>query len=298
MARMRGNGTGNITKIKGRKSQYRVRVTVGCYYDEETGKMKQELKTLGYFKTKAEAEKALVEYNESPYDLSLKVITFKDLYEKWSDAYFSKLSGDSSIRTITSAYEYCRKLDNMKLKDIGTGHLKDCMETGYVIVKTGKNKGKKRYASDNTKCRMKSMFNLMFDYAYERNLVRDNVARKFKVNEYRHNAEISRKIKEPFTEDEIELIWKYVDEIPFADIVLIGIYTGFRPSELADLRVENVFLDENMIIGGMKTVAGTDRKVPIHPRIKPLVERDIIRQQRDLKVRDYLMMHEGNRGLG
>lgn len=75
MARMRGNGTGNITKIKGRKSQYRVRVTVGCYYDEETGKMKQELKTLGYFKTKAEAEKALVEYNESPYDLSLKVIT-------------------------------------------------------------------------------------------------------------------------------------------------------------------------------------------------------------------------------
>lgn len=43
----------------------------------------------------------------------MKVITFKDSYEKWSDAYFSKLSNDSSIRTITSAYEYCRKLDNI-----------------------------------------------------------------------------------------------------------------------------------------------------------------------------------------
>lgn len=158
MSRARGNGTGNITKIKGRKSPYRVRITVGCYYDEEAGKMKQELKTLGYFKTKAGAEKALVEYNESLYDLSLKVITFNDLYEKWSESYFSKLKSDSSVRTITSAYEYCRKLDNIKIKDISVGHLRDCMEMGYVIVKQGKNKGKKRYASENTKCRMKSMF--------------------------------------------------------------------------------------------------------------------------------------------
>jgi len=276
MSRIRGNGTGNITKITGRKSPYRVRVTVGYQFDEETGKTKQELKTIGYFRTRAEAEKALVEYNTSPYDLSAKVITFKDLYEKWSDGYFEKLKGNSSIRTITSAYAYCRKLDNMKLKDIGAGHLKDCIETGYVIVENGKDKGKKRYASENTKCRIKSLFNLMFDYAYERNLVVDNVARRFKVNEHRQNAENARKIKTPFSEEEIELLWKYVDEVPFADVVLIGIYTGFRPSELAELRVENVYLDDNMIIGGMKTVAGTDRKVPIHPRIKPLVEKRYI----------------------
>lgn len=114
MSRLRGNSLGGITKVKdGRKKPYRVRVTVSCSYDEEAGKMKQEVKTLGYFKTRAEAEKALCDYIESPYDLSSKVMTFKELYEKWSEAYFPTLSGESSIRTITSAYKYCEGLSNL-----------------------------------------------------------------------------------------------------------------------------------------------------------------------------------------
>ena len=277
MSRLRGNSLGGITKVKdGRKKPYRVRVTVSCSYDEEAGKMKQEVKTLGYFKTRAEAEKALCDYIESPYDLSSKVMTFKELYEKWSEAYFPTLSGESSIRTITSAYKYCEGLNNMKLKDIGEGHLEDCLTTGYVVIDRGKDKGKKRFASDNTKCKMKSLFNLMFDYAYKRKLVKENVARKFTAKIYQEKAEEGKREVIPFSEAEIELLWKYVDEVPFADMVLIGIYTGFRPRELAELKVCNVFLDENKIIGGMKTKAGTDRHVPIHPRIKHLVEKRYI----------------------
>ena len=70
MSRLRGNSLGGITKVKdGRKKPCRVRVTVSCSYDEEVGKMRQEVKTLGYFKVRAEAEKALCDYIESPYDL-------------------------------------------------------------------------------------------------------------------------------------------------------------------------------------------------------------------------------------
>ena len=59
--------------------------------------------------------------------------------------------------------------------------------------------------------------------------------------------------------------------MPFADIVLIGIYSGFRPQELVLIRTENVFLDDGYIIGGIKTSNGIDRVVPIHPKINELV---------------------------
>jgi integrase len=92
----------------------------------------------------------------------------------------------------------------------------------------------------------------------------------------RKEADYSRKIKAAFTQEDIDTLWKNIDDFPFIDVILIGIYTGFRPKELCELKVENVDLTNNMIIGGMKTAAGTDRKVPIIPLIKPLVEKRYI----------------------
>lgn len=248
---------GNVTRVRNSKNPYRVRVTVGYEYDEQKGKMVQKVKSLGSFKTRQEAETALVSYHASPYDLSAKVVTFE---------------------VIVAAHRYCSGLYAMKLRSINVGHLQDCMEKGYVIIEGGKDAGKKRYASACTKQRMKSMFNLMFDYAVNRNLVQVNVVRRFKISDViRIEAEKNRKEKIPFNNEEIDILWRHtvMETSPFADMLLIGIYTGFRPSELASLQVENVFLDENKLIGGMKTEAGTDREVPIHPCIKPLVEKRV-----------------------
>ena len=45
MPRTRGNGSGSVTKIKGKKrNPYRVRVTVGCHYDAEKEKTVQKQK--------------------------------------------------------------------------------------------------------------------------------------------------------------------------------------------------------------------------------------------------------------
>lgn len=49
---------------------------------------------------------------------------------------------------------------------------------------------------------------------------------------------------------------------------------GWHPQELATLKTADVNLDEQYIIGGMKTSAGKNRTVPIHPRIKHLIQRN------------------------
>lgn len=84
MARARGNGTGSVTPYKDSKGKkkYRVRVTVGLEYDKEKDRFKTVSKSLGVYNTKAEAEKVLAEYNESPYDLTAKIKTVQDLYNE------------------------------------------------------------------------------------------------------------------------------------------------------------------------------------------------------------------------
>lgn len=195
------------------------------------------------------------------------------MYKMWQPEYCDKLKSSSSVRTIICTWKYCESIANLPLKKLGVGQIKDVMEKGYIIVQTGKHKSEKRYASVNTKCRIKSLFNLMLDYALERNLVNKNVARCFEVNDMRREVDYNKKIKKSFTQEEIEVLWGSLDEFPFADVILIGIYTGFRPSELCNLKIENIDLESNMIIGGMKTAAGTNRKVPIIPLIKPLIEK-------------------------
>jgi integrase len=79
----------------------------------------------------------------------------------------------------------------------------------------------------------------------------------------------------PFSSDEIALLWQNVDTVPFVDMVLIGIYSGWRPQELAILKVADIDLENGTMRGGLKTDAGKNRIVPIHHIIKPLIEKRI-----------------------
>ena len=51
------------------------------------------------------------------------------------------------------------------------------------------------------------------------------------------------------------------------------LYTGMRADELLSVYTDNLFLDDNYLIGGLKTEAGINREIPIHPKIKPLFEK-------------------------
>lgn len=272
----RANSSGNIYKMKGgkRRTPWRVRVTCGWEMNQETGKCKQILKTIGYYATRAEAEASLAAYNDCPYDLSTKDITFKEVYEKWSEDYFKTLTGVSSQRTIMSAFNYCSSLHNMKMRDIKVYHLTECMEKGYVIPDRGKEKGQRRYASANTKGRMKSMFNLMFDWAYARDIIDRNYARAFEVSkDIRIQQKRDKRKNIPFNQEEIDILWQNADKIKFADMILIGIYSGWRPQELSILLLKDIDLEENTMFGGLKTDAGRNRCVPIHPIIRDLIVR-------------------------
>lgn len=261
------NGFGQITEIKNRnlRNPFRASVTVGKTTDGRF--IRKLLKPEAFFPTYNDAYMALVEYNRNPYDLDVS-ITVKELYDKWSEEYFATLKSESSTRTITSAWAYCSSIYDMRAKDVRVRHIQGCMNDGIVVFK-----GEERRPSANIKSRIKSMFNLMFDYAMAYEIVDRNYARMFELStDIVQEKEATSKGHIPFTDNEIEALWDNVDKIQYVDIVLIQAYSGWRPQELGLIKIENVDLKEWSFSGGMKTNAGTNRIVPIHPKIRHLVK--------------------------
>ncbi len=273
MAGKRSSGEGGILYDKRRKKPYRVRITVGWETNEETGKVKQKYKDLGSYKTKGEASRALAEYLKNPYDLSNKDMTFSQLYERWYDDFVEKQENSNKYR-IKAAYKYCTSIYNKKVREISIIDMKDCIYKGTVIIDRGKFKGQEKFASPATKESIKYLFNHIFAYATEARLVERNYAKDFTLDKkVFKEKEMNHKEKIPFSEEEIEKLWRATDFIPFADMIIYACYSGWRPSELVELRLENVDLESGFIKGGIKTTAGKNRLVPIHHEIRHIIEK-------------------------
>ena len=201
-----------------------------------------------------------------------KDITFSELYKVWFDDFIKE--HESHRYRIKAAYRYCSMLYNKKMRDISIIDMKNCIYKGSVIVDRGKYKGQEKFASPSTKESMKYLFNHMFTYAMEARIVDRNYAKEFALDKkVFKEKEDNRKIKIPFSEEEMNKLWKSIEFIPFVDMIIYGCYSGWRPTELVKLKIKDVNLEEGFIKGGIKSEAGKNRLVPIHPLVRPIVEK-------------------------
>lgn len=246
------NGYGSITKLSGkRRKPWMVRVSSGWEIDLTAKTKRLNRQVIGYAKTKQEALQMLSEYNQNPYRLDERQATFEEVYVRWEKEHSPTVSKRAADQ-LDLAFRYFQPIHDRPFRELRVTDLEQCI---YAL--SGKSE---------MQVKMKSLANQMYKWAIRHDLVQNNYAALCAVQ--RKEAQIKRI---PFSEDEICQLFQH-PEIPFSDAVLIGIYTGFRPSELMDIKVENINLNDQTIIGGGKTKAGTNRLVPIHPRILPLIE--------------------------
>lgn len=259
------NGFGQISEIKNRNLRNPFRAMISVGKDSNGRPICKPLKPESYFPTYNDAYAALVEYNKNPYDLEPS-ITVKELYERWLPEHEKTIK---STRALESAWSYCTAVYDMRVKDLRARHVKGCMEEG-----TSTYRGQTRTPSASMKNQIKSLFNLMLDYALEYELVDRNYSRTFNLSEETIKEIVTVKQEHiPFTDEEMDLLWQHVDDKMMVDVLLVQCYSGWRPQEIGLLELKDVDLENWTFSGGMKTDAGTGRVVPIHSRIRYLVER-------------------------
>lgn len=265
------NGFGQISEIKNRNLRNPFRAMISVGKDTNGRPICKPLKPESYFPTYNDAYTALVEYNKNPYDLDPS-ITVKELYEKWLPEYEKTVK---SIQSTTSAWAYCSAVYDMRVKDLRARHIKGCMNEGIAV-----SRGEERTPSAATKNLIKTMFNLMLDYALEYELVDKNFSRTFNLSDEVIKEIVNPKNEHiPFTDEEMDLLWQHVDDDMLTDVLLVQCYSGWRPQEIGLIEIANVDLENGTFKGGIKTDAGKDRVVPIHPKIRYLVERNYKRAQ-------------------
>ena len=258
------NGFGQISELKGAnlRKPFRAMVTIGK--TDEGRPICKLLQPEAYFETYNEAYAALMEYNKDPFIMS-NTMTVGELYKQWFDKYLLKASNERQ-KAVKIAWRYCSEVENIKVIELRPRHIRYCMEEAQQNIK-----GQVKTASPQIKSRIKTIFNQMLDYAVSYEIVDKNYSRAFKIESSEDEPEPKHHI--PYTDEEISLLWKNVDKIKGIDVLLIQCYSGWRPRELEKLELENINLEERIMTGGIKTKAGKNRIVPIHPRIYDLVKK-------------------------
>ena len=241
------NSFGGIVYLGGRRRKpYAVRIT-----EKWTDDKKQKYRYLGYFEKRIDALQCLVEYNKNPYDLDARQVTFYEVYEKWSEKHFEKIS-KLSVRNYKSQIKKFEPLFNKPFYELKGNH--------YQSIIDATPKGSAHL--------LKSLIANIYAFAIKHEISEKDYSKAIDL------PEIERKEKTIFTNDEIALLWKHAGDV-YADMLLILLYSGMRITELIEMRSENVHIDERYMRGGVKTKAGIDRVIPIHEKIEPIIKRNI-----------------------
>lgn len=243
------NGFGSIICLdktgEKRRKPWAVRITTGW----KDGK--QQRKYLGYYKSQTEALMALAEYHKSGVNLDMSNMTLAEIYEIFMERVKKKNLSRGVMNTHNMAYKRLGNLANKQMKEIKKAHLQAWLDG--IDLKPGSKK------------QLRSSMVQVFDYAFSNDIVNKNYAKGLEI------AEKVEKTGAIFTNEQVKTLWEHKDN-QTVQYILILIYTGLRISELLKIHKNNIHLDENYMVGGMKTKAGINRVIPIHNAIKPFIE--------------------------
>lgn len=241
------NGYGSVVKLSGnRRRPYAVRKTVG--FNEKGHPI---YICLGYTANREEGMLMLAEYNKDPYSIEDRNITAEELFKRWFSSQSEKMS-KSMQGAMQAAWKHCTQIYETPYRTLNSYRIQECIDTcrrGY-----------------STKQQIKNLFHHLDRFAMELDITTRERCLLVTAPKTPDTVRI------PFSEEEIQLLWNNIG-IEWTDTVLMFIYTGMRFSELLGVKADDIDLKTATIKGGVKTRAGKNRIIPIHPRIMPFIEK-------------------------
>ncbi len=271
------NGYGGVSRLPGRRRRpYRARVTSEWVLAEDGHRIQRYL-TLGYFATQVEAIRALAEYNADPYSAVSRQVTFREVFDRWSETYFEKYPG--TRRLTLCAMGFCRSLWDRPMRDLRAAQLQE-----VINAMEGKSRG---YQS-----KVRSLMHLLYKYAMSRDIVDRDWSGYVELTAPERDSP-----RVTFRREEIRRLWALRASggpvpgetaayrgLGLLDSVLVLLYTGLRVGELLALRREDIDVPGRSIdLRGTKTKAAR-RRVPLHREIVPVVEDLLARGKREFFI--------------
>jgi integrase len=238
------NGFGTVYRLTGnRRKPYVIKKFID-------GKQK----IVGFSETYIDGISFLVEYNKSPNIFNTTNITFSEVYHLFIAEKFPTIS-NSTRTSYTNVFKHSETLHDKSFISL---KLKDLQSVILSIKKAG--------AGYSTQKKCRNMFHQLFSYAIKYDIAYKDYSCFITIDKDDHHIK-----KLPFTTRQINKLKK--SGLTDAELVLILCYTGLRSFELRYLKPSNINLrNKYLVVGKSKTLAGTNRIIPIHDYILPFIE--------------------------
>lgn len=252
------NGYGSVSKLSGkRRNPYVVRRTIGFHLDEEKDKVVRDSVIIGYAPTKAEGLKMLADYNDSPYDPEANKLTFADVYKRWSEEKFERVS-DASVDAYETAYKALECLHDKKFAKL------KLVDLQKAIDESNKNFPMLR--------KMKTLLNQMYKYALKYDFVGKDYAQFVDITKHKDEWEEKSEEEKHLSLELVNKLWSRVNDFICMTIIIL-IYTGARIGEMLNVRLVDVNLEERWFFIRKSKNNNGIRKVPIADVIYPFIEK-------------------------
>jgi len=242
------NGFGSIKKLSGNRSRpYAAYPPSTEVLTGKDGTMR--VPALGYYKDWYSAFDALSKYHHNPYDVSTRNLTFAEVYERFYNEKFCCCKKDLSVSSkyaYDTAFKNSAPLHRLRFFDIRKQDMQTILDDctlGYSSL-----------------CNLRKLFGQMYRFAIENDIVEKNYAQYVSINREDDNEK-----GEPFSQEELDLLWQHSDNRA-VQVILLMIYSGFRIRAFETMEINK---EELYFKGGVKTTAGKGRTVPIHNAIVP-----------------------------
>lgn len=268
----RENGSGTIIKRKYKHSTKYVAYGPAKYDINETGCMILCRDKIGTFLSQKEAREAITSYLKHP--TPKYSYTVREVYEEWIAApAFSELDKSTQTNWTTCWQKVCRctavPIPDMLMRDMNVGTVRSLLDF-YAHEHTEKIDGKETMLPPLSKSyvtKLKALMSQLCTYAMEYHIIDKNYASLAKLPKMEAGK------KRAFTDLEFAQLEKGWATAPGGDACYVLCYTGLRVSELCKLTKFSYDPKEHILRGGLKTEAGKDRVIPVHPKILPIIER-------------------------
>lgn len=245
----RGNGQGTAYK---RGKAWTAQIIVGWRVPSDPQKAPIPIKrTKGGFPTKAAALAYCAQMRTARTERPKKSLS--QVFDEWQASYESRV-GASTMAGYRAAYKHFSPLHDLLITSITARDLQECMDSCP--------------AGKRTHQMMKVVSGLIWAYACDADYADKD------VTENLYTGKGKSQQREPLTDEEVEAIRRAIPSEPYAEYVYAICYLGFRPGEFLKLKKADLHQEDGVsyLVGGGKTEAGTNRRVPVPAAISGVIQ--------------------------
>jgi len=252
-AHKRPTGSGTITKLSGnRKKPYKAYAAASVNDDGE-----EDRPFLGTFATYADADNAIRSYDHSqaaPPASEYIDFTLIQIYDEWKKTRDYKELSKQTQDNYNAAIKYLSPFYSWKFRDLRRPQFESGIDAAEKLGR-----------SRSTMEKIKIISNILSDFACENDVITKSYSQNVRLPEVQ-----KKKAPEYFSDIEVAILLKHLYD-PIIQMIVVMIFTGMRISEETGLTKFGVDIKQMLITGGVKTDAGKDRIIPIHPIIQPII---------------------------